>query len=125
MAEPSLAEVTTNLEEIEQRPAGDPTRDAALALWQQAKSAIETAAAHRADAARSAQLLETAPGTLRRLQNELARISRANAGQADTERLALPATELQRAMEAALNERSALETRLNAIDQRARSLVAR
>ncbi|NBQ89548.1 MAG: hypothetical protein EBU07_19215, partial [Betaproteobacteria bacterium] len=68
MAEPSLAEVTTNLEEIEQRPSGDPTRDAALALWQQAKSSLETAAAHRVDAARSAQILETAPGTLRRLQ---------------------------------------------------------
>ena len=125
MAEPSLAEVTTNLEEIEQRPSGDPTRDAALALWQQAKSSLETAAAHRVDAARSAQILETAPGTLRRLQNELARVTRAGAAQSDSERLALPAPELQRAMEAVLNERSALETRLNAIDQRARSLVAR
>ncbi len=126
LAEPSLAEVTANLEEIEKRPAGSPARDSGLSLWQQAKSSLETAAAHRADAARSAQILDTAPGILRRLQNELARVTRAaGAVHPEAERLAMSAVELQRAMETALNERSALETRLNAIDQRARSLAAR
>ena len=125
-AEPSLAEVTANLEEIEKRPAGSPARDSGLSLWQQAKSALETAAAHRADAARSAQMLDTAPTILRRLQNELARVTRAaGTAQPDSGRLDMSATELPRAMDTALNERSALETRLNAIDQRARSLAAR
>ena len=125
-AEVSLAEVSANLAEVEQRPAGDAMREALLPLLEQTKAMLETEAAHRDEAARFGAILETGPASLRKLREELARFKRQDSGAtAPLDARSATAAELQGMMEAASNERSALETKLNTLAQSDRALAAR
>lgn len=125
-AEPTLAEVNANLAAAEQRPVGEAGRDNAVALLQQTKTMLEAAAAHRADADKYGQALEKSAPTLRKLQADLVRVTRADPTLAVSPDLQqAPAADLQRRMEAAVNDRASLEAKLGVLDQRERWLAER
>ena len=126
VATPSVEEVVARIAELQQHPEGDPARDSLLPLYQQTKAMLDAAQAHRAEVERQSSFLASGPSTVRKLEAELAALSRpesppplpGNVRQA-------PAMELQRMTETAVNERAALETKLNSLELRDRSLEAR
>ena len=115
-------DLSARLAALEPRPAAD----AVLSLDTQTQALQESQATHRADIERYARALSTGPATLRKLAAESARISRADVTpNLEQSVLGTSAADLQRLAETAVNERAALENKLNALDLSERALVAR
>ena len=126
LAVPSVEEVTARIAELQQHPEGDQARDSLLPLYQQMKAMLDAEQAHRAEVDRQTRFLAAGPATVRKLEAELAALSRPESPPP------LPASirqsaavDLQRMTETAVNERAALETKLNSLELRDRSLEAR
>lgn len=122
----TTSDVSTRVAELAQRPVGDPGRVALLPLYTQAQAMQEAQAAQQAELERATHTLTSGPATLRKLAAEYARISHAEPRDELAQSLGeTPAADLQRRAETAVNERAALENKLNALDFSERSLVAR
>ncbi len=119
-------DLTARLAALEPRATADAGQAALLSLYTQTKALQESQATHRADIERYARALSTGPATLRKLAAESARISRADVTPLlEQSLLGTSAADLQRLAETAVNERAALENKLNALDLSERALAAR
>ena len=126
VAAPTLEEVDAKLAEVERRPATDPAREQLLQLLQQVRNLVQAHDDNVAETTKYAKTLSSGPSTLKELESELRRTRAAADAPAVTgQEMQLSLTELQQVLQAAVTERTAIESKLSGYELRDRALQSR
>lgn len=125
-AAPTLEEINARLAEVERRPATDPARDQLLQVLLQVRNLVQAHDDNVAATAKYAKTLASGSSTLKQLESELRRTNAAADAPAVTGReMQLTLAELQQVLEAAVTERTAIESKLSGYELRDRALQSR
>ncbi|MBI5619304.1 MAG: mechanosensitive ion channel [Gammaproteobacteria bacterium] len=125
-AVPTLEDVAGRLADVEQSYSDDAAKQPLVQTYQQAKAFLEARAANEAAAANFSKSLNQGPATLKDLAAKQAELAaRQGRPQLTTAEQQLPATELERLLQAATTELTALENKLKSLELREQALASR